>query len=329
MTVLLADGVCAAADGSREPLTTIPVLRSTAGHTHLDRERTLPDGASYRAYLVTYRVAGLKLHAMVAVPKSPRPPAGYPVLVAGHGTHPKPPRYGFTADGVDSRPGDYYRPVPELYAAAGFLVVMPDYRGHNVSEGAEYAGGMLSAAYYAEDVLALVLGLDQLPEADARNVFLWGHSLGAEVCLRVLLATDRIRAASLWSTIGSDPWERAFGHAASASQGPVGDEAPALPAMQALEAELASLPVPYDADGNDPLRFLGELSTPVILHHAIGDPEVPLASSMRLASQLTRWHKPYVFHRYSAADHFLQSPDRELAVGRDVAFFRARMSDIR
>ena len=74
---------------------------------------------------------------MVAVPQTDRPPSGFPVLIANHGTHPDPPRYGYTGDGVDSRPGDYYRPIPELFTAQGFLVVMPDYRGHNDSEGLE------------------------------------------------------------------------------------------------------------------------------------------------------------------------------------------------
>jgi dienelactone hydrolase len=301
----------------REAAPTPLQLRAAAFQPDLVIEGVLPGGPNYSAYRVGYHVAGLIVHALVAVPNTPRPKAGYPVLIAHHGTHPNPPRYGFTADGIDSRPGDYYRPVPALYAAAGFLVIMPDYRGHNSSEGAEYTGGLLSPAYYAEDVVALLAGLDRLPEADGRNVFLWGHSLGGEVGLRVLLAIPRIRAASLWDTVAGDPWERALLHSRPMGSGT---------ALAALEAELAAQPIPYEGDAGDPLRFLDALETPVMLHHAQFDPEVAVEASLRLAGALARHHKPYELHTYASHDHFFNSPERELAVQRDVDFFRAHMA---
>jgi len=322
LTGMLGEPLASAAGipGLREPAPTPSMLRAAAFDPHVVMEGQLPGGKDYTAYRIGYRVAGLNLHALVAVPTSPRPATGYPVLIANHGTHPNPPRYGFTAQGVDSRPGDYYRPVPALYAAAGFLVVMPDYRGHNVSEGVEYTGGMLSAAYYAEDVLALLAGLDRLPEADSRNVFLWGHSLGGEVALRVLLATGRIRAASLWATVGGDPWERAL----LRSRAPESGTPP--PALAMLEEELAAQPSPYDAEASDPMRYLDGISTPMLLHHAQFDPEVGVEASLRLAGALSRHHKPYALYTYASHDHFFASPERELAVRRDVDFFRAHMA---
>lgn len=111
--VLAVAGV--AAQPSKKPARlSIDALRAARFSASLTYVCKLDDGPSFTAYLVFYRSGQLLIYAMVAVPKSTPPPGGFPVLVASHGAHPDPPRYGFTAGGVDSRPGDYYRSVPEL-----------------------------------------------------------------------------------------------------------------------------------------------------------------------------------------------------------------------
>lgn len=192
-------------ENSPSPLS-IDELRERQFDTNLKYERPLQDGASFTAYLVSYRYSGLKLHAMVAVPKSDRPAGGFPVVIANHGYVPDPTKYGITREGIDSRPGDYYRSVPELYASRGFLVVMPDFRGHNASEGFAYINPQddHSAGYYAEDVVALLAALDEIENTDRDNVFMWSHSMGGAVSMRVLLATDIIKASSFWATMSVD-----------------------------------------------------------------------------------------------------------------------------
>lgn len=167
----------------------------------LNFERALDDGPSFSAYLVSYKSSGLKLHAMVAVPSASMPGEGFPVVVANHGYVPDPTRYGITAEGIDSRPGDYYRSVPEMYASRGFLVVMPDYRGHNNSEGLEFTTMKQSVDYYAEDVVALLKLLKQVEQVNLDQVFMWSHSMGGGVSLRALLATEVIKGAAFWATM--------------------------------------------------------------------------------------------------------------------------------
>jgi len=164
-------------------------------------EGPLDDGPGFSAYLVSYRSDGLKLHAMVAVPDQAKPAAGFPVIVANHGFVPDPTRYGITAEGIDSRPGDYYRSVPELYTSRGFLVVLPDYRGHNNSEGLEFTQRDDAIDFYAGDVVALMAGLDEIEDADMNNVFMWSHSMGGAVSMRVLQATHLVKGASFWATM--------------------------------------------------------------------------------------------------------------------------------
>jgi len=163
-------------------------------------ERALDNGPSFSAYLVSYESAGLRVHAMVAVPKTDMPDGGFPVVVANHGYVPDPTRYGISAEGIDSRPGDYYRSVPELYTSRGFLVILPDYRGHNSSEGFEFTQREDAIEFYADDVVALMAGLDEIEAADMSRVFMWSHSMGGPVSMRALLDTDLVKGASFWAT---------------------------------------------------------------------------------------------------------------------------------
>lgn len=185
---------------------TVDELREHEFDVSLSVVGPLDDGPSFTAYLVAYQQADLTLHAMVAVPRAPAPEGGYPLVIANHGYVPDPRRYGITADGIDSRPGDYYRSVPELFTSRGFLTVMPDYRGHNSSDGFDYIDPQDddSIAYYAEDVVALMSALDDLDGANLDQVFMWSHSMGGPVSLRAMLATDIVKAASFWSTMPVD-----------------------------------------------------------------------------------------------------------------------------
>jgi dienelactone hydrolase len=164
-------------------------------------EQSLDPGENYSAYLISYESSGLNVKAMVATPKTPMPPAGYPVIIANHGYVPNPEKYGVTADGKNARPGDYYRSVPEQYASRGFMVLIPDYRGHNTSEGFEFVHKPESVAWYAEDVVTLISSLAEIDGADLDNVFMWSHSMGGGVAIRAQLATDAINAASYWATM--------------------------------------------------------------------------------------------------------------------------------
>ncbi len=179
----------------------------------------LAAGPSYTAYLVSYRSDGLLVHAMIAVPKLPAPKTGYPVLIANHGYVPEPRKYGITADGTDSRPGDYYRSVPELYTSRGFLVLLPDYRGHNSSEGFEQirTQDAEAIAAYSRDVIALMARLAEIELADMDRVFMWSHSMGGAVSVQALLATDLVKAASFWATMSVADFVERLG----ALEGPV------------------------------------------------------------------------------------------------------------
>ena len=244
------------------------VLLATVAHggPALRFEKALDDGPSYSAYLVSYHSSGLKVHAMIAVPKTEKPAGGFPVVIANHGYVPDPTMYGITAEGKNSRPGDYYRPVPDLYASRGFIVVLPDYRGHNDSEGYEQirTQNRESIDLYADDVITLMSHLGEVAQADLERVFMWSHSMGGGVSMRALLATDIVKASSFWATMEVAGLRDQF----SKLDGPVmiqhatGDQSTPISNSVEFAAALRSLAHPvtlhsYDSDSHffaQPLR---------------------------------------------------------------------------
>jgi len=298
-------------------------LRTTQRDVTLKFENEIDGGPGFSASLYSYQSAGLKVHAMVARPNVSVPDGGFPVVIFNHGHHPEPPKYGITAEGKNHRPGDYYRSIPELFVARGYLVVVPDYRGHNDSEGFEFTKGMLESAYYTEDVLNLIAGLHDVEGINHEALFMMGHSMGGEVTFRTLLATDNIKAASMWSSVGGDIWDQSYYYSRY--------EEPAAPdssetdkyVVTGLRTRIDELDGDFDYDSVEPHLHIEHLQTPVIIQHSVGDRGAAYKWSEKLAKELYVRGKRYEFWSVAGDKHLFSREDMEKASDRDVAFFRS------
>lgn len=185
-----------------DPLSIIALTHyAEALHNEFKPVRKRPSIGEIRRRVAAFQADGLHQYALIMTPAGEPPGNGWPVVLMNHGHHPNPPDYGRAADGSTDRPGDYYRGLPLAFAKAGFLVVVPDFRGHNDSESGGYEPDEQEASWYARDAVAAFRALPTLDDADTKNVFLWGHSLGGAVTLRALLALkEEVRGASIWST---------------------------------------------------------------------------------------------------------------------------------
>jgi len=320
MLLLLSASAC-----SKPAPKSIHELRAENRDVSLILVGDIDGGPGFSSYLYSYPSAGLKVHAMVAVPLEPAADTGYPVLIANHGHHPEPPKYGITADGKDWRPGDYYRRIPELFVAEGFMVVMPDFRGHNNSEGFEFTEGMLESSYYTEDVLNLLAGLGSLDQIDQDNVFMWGHSMGGEVTLRTLVASDRIKGASMWSSVGGDIWDQSYYYSRYSEPAAFDSSETPKSVIDRLRGRIAALDDDFDYRGSEPLLHLEYLTTPIIIQHAVGDRGAAYKWSERLAKELYIRGKKYEFFSYQGSDHLFEGEMMEQAADRDAKFFRSLM----
>ena len=284
-------------------------------------ERQPLEGLQHR--VVSFQADGLKQYAYILEPAGKAPDDGWPVLLINHGHHPNPPQYGRVASGKTDRPGDYYRALPMAFARQGFMVVVPDFRGHNDSEGSEFASGPLESNWYARDSIVAFSAIDSLPRASHVNRFMWGHSMGGAVTLRALLALkNRVKGASIWSSTTTDNRKSAVYYSLM-SAGLSDDLSTEKPALNRLMSDINALPFDFKPKQGDASQFIDELETPLSIHHSVLDlKSTPYYWSVELAGKLYSSNKPYYFYSYAGDKHLFDGENLTQAIQRDVSFFK-------
>ena len=302
----------------------IKALKKRDYDANLIFEKKLEDSPKYDSDLYSYYSDSLKIYALVNTPKIEIPEGGFPILVFGHGFHPEPKKYGVSnITGKDWRPGDYYRGVPEAYAQNGFLTITPDYRGHNISAGFEFTkSSYLASTYYAIDVLHLLEALSDLENVDVEHIYFMGHSMGVDVGLKMLLATDRIKAASLWSGVSATTWEQAiyYGKWSDEESNRITHNS-MKNYLTKLDSVIQALGFKYDINSGDPIHFIEDITQALIIHHATNETSVPYQWSESLAAKLFKHGKEFEFYSYESENHLFKDKNLKKAIERDVAFF--------
>lgn len=287
-------------------------------------EKKLENIDNFNSKLVSYLSDSLKVYALVTIPKTKKPKNGYPILIFGHGNHPEPKKYGVsTKTGKDWRPGDYYRGIPEAYAKKGYLVITPDYRGHNISEGFQFTQtSYLASTYYAIDVLHLISALYQLEDGNTDNVFYLGHSMGGDVGLKILLASKQIKAASIWAGVSASTIEQVLYYSKyyDKNNSKVTNES-IQNYKSKLNEVISNLDFEYDISSGDAINYVEDIETPLILHHAQWEASVPYQWSAALASKLFIHNKEFEFYTYNSENHLFKDENRAIAIQRDLDFF--------
>jgi len=125
---------------------------------------------------ITYLSDNLKIKGFVAMPKK----AGkFPVIIYNRG--------GNREFGQLNEFELYFM---AKFADWGYVVIGSQYRGCCGSEGKDEFGGK-----DLNDVLNLIPALNDIPEADAGRIGMWGWSRGGMMTFLALTQTDKIRAA--------------------------------------------------------------------------------------------------------------------------------------
>jgi pimeloyl-ACP methyl ester carboxylesterase len=277
--------------------------------------------------VLSFSVDGLRQFALVLQPEGPAPENGWPTLLINHGHHPNPQQYGRIANGETNRPGDYYRALPLAFARQGFLVLVPDFRGHNDSEGAEFARGPLESNWYSRDSIVAFRAMDSIPQASRKNRFMWGHSMGGAVTLRAILALgNRVKAASIWSSTTTDSHKGALYY--SLNHPDIEDSlSGSKTALNTLRSETTALPFDYISDQGDASRFINELETPINIHHSVLDlKSTPYHWSVELAGKLFASNKSYNLYSYKGDRHLFEGENLSTAIHRDIAFFKSLLT---
>jgi len=194
------------------------------------QERSGERSRQAKRFMAQYQSEGHTVYTRIDVPFAGPPPQGYPIMVFAHGWvgAENAPNWHFGCT-LESSYGDIYGNVINAWAEAGYVVLVPGYRGHGTvddkpAEGhadmlAWDNGTYLMPSFYAVDVLNLIastklgvgvqipdgLGASRDVEIDHSRIFMNGHSQGGDVTLTVLAATGE-GATSEISLAGGSIW---------------------------------------------------------------------------------------------------------------------------
>lgn len=261
---------------------------------------TADEGLEAREF--SYNSDGYTIYGLLEKPAGAPPPSGWPVIIVAHGYIP-PEVYSTSKN---------YRSVTGYYAKGGFLVLKPDYRGHDRSEGV--GEGPTATIEYSIDVLSLINQIDSVPDADPSRVFLYGHSMGGEISLRILTVNKMLRGATLWAPVSRRFPENMLYFIRKNRP----EEA------EAFQNALDALYAPDEYDMLTPNDYLDSIDIPILLHHGTQDESVPFEWSTELREAFDKVGLSYTFYEYPGEDHNISESFHKV-LDKDMEFFRSLM----
>lgn len=252
-------------------------------------EKTITSNNIFTSYIFSYPSDNLKIYGMVNIPAGKGP---FPVIILNHGY--------YNPSSFNS--GDGTKSIADILATKGYLTLASDYRGHGQSENDTQGRRGGHRPEYAIDILNLIASVNSISQADQNRIGMWGHSMGGEVALRTVEATDKIKALVLWAptaTRGSDNRGFAAGRH-----------------MQGVNATPDS-----SQDGAAPMNYLRYINTPISLHQGLSDTEVNPEGSKELNEALQKEKKQIEYFEYEGQDHNFQTLGWDVISSRTVSFF--------
>ncbi|MBC9734873.1 alpha/beta hydrolase family protein [Nocardioides marmotae] len=187
------------ASGSADPQALPPVrhrvslpalMREDVRAGRLRRTEPLASTARWRSWAATYTVDGATVSGELLVPRGRGP---FPAVVLNHGY----------IDPAVYTLGRGLSREQEWLAAAGFVVLHTDYRGH---AGSDPVGDVdrESRLAYTRDAIGAVKTLEQEPYVDDDRLAMLGRSMGGGVTLNALVAEPGlVDAAVVFASVSS------------------------------------------------------------------------------------------------------------------------------
>lgn len=278
-------------------------------------EQTLSPMPTYNRYIASYQSGGLKIYALLLVPKGIKPQDGWPVIILNHG-YITPELY--TPDGN-------YIAYADAFARNGYIVFKPNYRGNGKSDGAP-ASTYYSPDYTVDDLNAIT-SIKIYPDSNPAKIGVWGHSMGGQITLKdVVINRTDIKAAVIWGGVVGlyndiiNNWQDRVSYQPTAE-----DMALRLQNLSNLEG-IYGTPQTNSAFWNsvDPNSYLKDITAPLQIDVGLADIQVPPDFSTGLYNRMTAAGKVVEYYEYPGANHDINQ-SFTLAMKRTIDFFNRHL----
>jgi dipeptidyl aminopeptidase/acylaminoacyl peptidase len=254
---------------------------------------------------VVYRAAdGLEIPAYLTLPRG-REPKNLPLVVLPHGGPAT----------VDTADFDWWS---QAFAARGYAVLQPNFRGSTVSVAHLAAGFGEWGRKMQTDVSDGVRWLAEQGTVDARRVCVVGASYGGYValagvtleqgvyrCAASVAGVSDLNAMLRWVDFERSRGDRRTMRWWQRFMGATGPDDPTLATIS-------------------PARFAARADAPVLLVHGRDDTVVPFAQSERMADALRDAGRPVEFVALKREDHWLSRSETRLQMLQTVVAFVER-----
>lgn len=227
---------------------------------------------------ITYESAGQTVHAVVFPPAAEAALDSVPLLVKPHG-------------GPTTYDGFGWNFRAQYFAALGYAVVLPNYRG---SDGFGRAFRMANDESWGEgdleDVIAVADAVaDEYGSVDGDRVGIFGGSGGGLMTVNALGNADRFRAGAAF--YGVYDYESFVNDTDDIG-------------WQLLKRELGDLATDLDNYREaSPIRHTENVEDPLLVLHGEEDDRVPISQSEQLVDELEQHGKRHEFQRYDEEPH--------------------------
>jgi dipeptidyl aminopeptidase/acylaminoacyl peptidase len=231
---------------------------------------------------------GSLVSGVLTRPVGYQPGQRYPLIVAIHGGPAGADVLGFN--------GGY---GSQVYAGAGYAVLMPNYRGstnYGVKHKTDIVGNYFQKGY--EDIMTGVDHLIAQGIVDGSKMGALGWSAGGHWSNWILTHTDRFKAIS--SGAGTSNWISMY----------------AQSDVQRNRQFYLGDKLPYDDFDaywvQSPLKYIKQAKTPTMIHVVEGDPRVPSPQSVELHMALKQLGVPTELYMYPGNTHGITDPRNQL-----------------